>query len=57
MCSKNIARHIIQISQKSVWERKRERGREGGVNVKNILYANDEQVAEVSRPILRQFQI
>lgn len=37
-----------------------ERGRGGGkekeVNVKNILYANGEQVAEVNHPILRWFQ-
>lgn len=35
---------------------RREGGREEEVNVKNISYANGEQVAEVNHPILRWFQ-
>lgn len=37
-------------------ERRREEGRKEEVNIKNILYANGEQVAEVNHPILRWLQ-
>lgn len=68
VCSKNIVKHIItQITQKSVWERRKaermgagreekEYGEEEEVNVKNILYENAEQDEEVNCPILRQLQ-
>lgn len=36
--------------------RMKQEGRCARVNVKNMLYANDEQVVQVKRPVLRQLE-